>query len=356
MRGYEQNRRKKGKIILTFSLILVAFGAIVAVYVFFPQCLPEFLRFHEPYRAMASGAVIPISDDAAELLKMPESVSVSDIEAAIENNHNENFQYSFQTEAAYVVDELGNVLYAKNEHTQLYPASTTKMMTAYLALTYTEDLDALITVDELTGCYEWGSLLLYLEQGDQITMRDLLHALLMCSYNDSATAIAMEVGGSLEGFASMMNAQLQAIGAVETHFVTPHGLHDDEHYTTAHDLNLILQMAYELESLREIMMTEKATIRIIRDGEPIMYDLQNSSFFIRDAYKVPTMEYVGGKTGYTEKAGSCLASVFDLDGTKYFSTIMKSEDASYMTTILFDYYFAPEELASFSATIPLMRD
>ncbi len=356
MREYEQNRRKKGKILLILVLILVAFGAIAAVYVFFPQGLPEFLRLNEPYRAAASGSVIPLSDEAEELLKVPNAVRASEIEAAIENNLNENFQYSFQTEAAYVVDDQGKVLFAQNEHTRLYPASTTKMMTAYLALTHTEDLDALITVDELTGCYEWGSLLLYLEQGDQISMRDLLYALLMCSYNDSATAIAMEVGGSLEGFASMMNAQLQSIGASETHFVTPHGLHDDEHYTTAHDLNLILQMAFELESLREIMMTETATIKIIRDDEPIYYDLKNASFFIREAYEVPTMEYVGGKTGYTEKAGSCLASVFELEGTKYFSTIMKAEDASYMTTILFDYYFAPEELASFSATIPLMRD
>ncbi len=356
MREYEQKRRRKGKIFAAVSLVLVVFGAIAAVYVFFPQWLPEFLRLNEPYRAVASGSVIPLSNEAEELLKVPNIVKSADIEAAIENNLNENFQHSFQTEAAYVVDDQGKVLFAQNEHTRLYPASTTKMMTAYLALTHTEDLDALITVDELTGCYEWGSLLLYLEQGDQITMRDLLHALLMCSYNDSATAIAMEIGGSLEGFASMMNAQLQKIGANETHFVTPHGLHDDEHYTTAHDLNLILQMAYEVESLREIMMTEKATIRIIRNGEPILYDIQNSSFFVREAYQVPTMEYMGGKTGYTEKAGSCLASVFDFNGTKYFSTIMKSEDASYMTTILFDYYFAPKELASFSATIPLMRD
>ena len=349
-------RYKRKKMYIFLVIVLFFFACLSVVYICCPKWFGRFLGYQEAYKAVASGNVIPLSDNAADMLRVPKDVSVPDIEAALENNLNENFQYSFQTEAAYVVDENGDVLYAQKEHTKLYPASTTKLMTAYLALTHTEDLDELITVDELTGCYEWGSLLLYLEQGDQITMRDLLHALLMCSYNDSATAIAMEIGGSLEGFASMMNAQLQTIGANETHFVTPHGLHDDEHYTTAHDLNLILQMAYELESLREIMMTETATIKIIRDDEPIYYDLKNASFFLRDAYEVPTMEYVGGKTGYTEKAGSCLASVFDFNGTKYFSTIMKSEDASYMTTILFDYYFAPEELASFSATIPLMRD
>ena len=350
----EHSRSKAAVIIL--SVLGVVFAVVIGIYVFFPDWIPECFTGNPTYRAVASGRVIHLN--TGEVLQQDNlnQITALEIRAAIENNHHDNFQTCFQAEAAYVVDESNDVVYAKNEHTRLYPASTTKMMTAYLALTHTEDLDVLITVDELTGCYESGSLLLYLEQGDQITMRDLLHALLMCSYNDSATAIAMEVGGSLEGFASMMNTQLQNIGANETHFVTPHGLHDDEHYTTAHDLNLILQMAYELESLREIMMTDKATIRIIRNGEPILYDIQNSSFFVREAYQVPTMEYVGGKTGYTEKAGSCLASVFDFNGTKYFSTIMKSEDASYMTTILFDYYFAPEELASFSATIPLMRD
>ena len=214
----------------------------------------------------------------------------------------------------------------------------------------------MITVGELTGCYEWGSVLLYLQQGDQISMRDLLYALLLCSYNDAATAIAMEIGGDLDSFADLMNAKLQEIGATESHFVTPHGLHDEEHYTTAYDLNTILKFAYESELIREILMSETATIQIVRDEEPIFYDLRNSSFFIREAYEVPTMEYAGGKTGYTEKAGSCLASVFQLDGTRYYSTIMKSEDASYMTTVLFDYYFAPEELAAFSSTIPLLRD
>ena len=284
-----QNRGNKGKIILlTFLLLLIGFGIFYICHFTWLKLVGE---DKEAYRAVSSGNVVTLSDNAADLLRLSETITISDVEAALENNLNENFQYSFQTEAAYVVDEKGSVLYAQNEHTKLYPASTTKLMTAYLALTYTQDLDALITVDELTGCYEWGSLLLYLEQGDQITMRDLLHALLLCSYNDSATAIAMEVGGSLEGFSNMMNDQLQTIGAQESHFVTPHGLHDDEHYTTAYDLNLILQMAYDLEPLREILMTEKATIQIIRDGEPIVYDIQNSSFFLREAYQVPTMKY-----------------------------------------------------------------
>lgn len=350
------SRRKRGMILWIILSMVLVLAMAVGIYVFFPEWIPECFKGTPPYRAVASGNVISLEAES-ELPKSPlNQITPSEITAAIENNYHDNFQSCFQAEAAYVVDEYGEVLFAQNEHSKLYPASTTKMMTAYLALMYTEDLDAWITVDELAGCYETDSWLIYLKPGDRISMRDLLYALLMCSYNDAATAIAMEIGGSLEGFAEMMNTQLAEIGAEETHFVTPHGLHDEDHYTTAYDLNLILQMACEVESLREIMMTEEVTIEIYRGDETLVYDLENSSFFLKGAYDVPTMEYVGGKTGYTEKAGSCLASVFEYEDTWYYSTIMKTEDAPYMTTMLFDYYFAPEELAAFSATIPLMRD
>lgn len=310
-------------------------------------------RFRIP-AAVAAGPILQLSPKEIGL-EAGNQVSSQELEAAIQNNYDESFQHSFLAEAAYVIQDDGEVLYAQNEHTRLYPASTTKLMTAYLALTKTKDLNRKITVGELSGCYEDGSILLGLEPDDQISMRDLVTALMLRSYNDAATAIALEIGGSLEGFASLMNEQLAKIGANETHFVTPHGLHNDDHYTTAYDLNLILQMAYGLKPLQEIMVMPKATIEVIREGETISYDIQNGSFFVQGAYDVPSMQYVGGKTGYTEKAQSCLASVFRQGESLYFSAIMKSEDASYMTTILLDYYFAPEALPGFSRTIPLMR-
>lgn len=347
-----EKRKRFKKLGIIFGILLcIALAGGALLYWIHPQWLP----FSKPALS-AVNLDLNRPDGAITLSQKTGLVTAQELEAAIQNNYNENFQTSFRAEAAYVVDEKGEVVYAKNEHTRLYPASTTKMMTAYLAVTHTEDLDQLVTLAPLEGCYEDGSLILYLEEGDQITMRDLLNALLLCSYNDAATAIAMEVGGSLEQFSELMNQQLDQIGAEESHFVTPHGLHNDNHYTTAHDLNLILQMAWQNEEIQNIMMTPKATITVIRDGEPIEYDLPNTSFYIRGSYQVPSMTYVGGKTGYTQKAGSCLASVFEQDDKRYFSTIMKSEDASYMTAILMDYYFCPEALPSFSKTVPLMRD
>ena len=283
-------------------------------------------------------------------------IASEQIEQALSDCYTEDFQTSFQAEAAYVTDSTGQVIYAHNEHVRLYPASTTKLLTAFLALSHTAELDQLVTVGELSGCYEEGSLLLYLEPGDQISMRDLLYALLLCSYNDAATAIALEVGGSLEGFAELMNQQLQAIEASDSHFVTPHGLHDANHYTSAYDLNRIMQLAYSQEILRDIMTCEEASITVYRAEDELVYTLKNTSFFLRGLYQVPEMQYVSGKTGYTSKAESCLASVFEQDGILYYSAIMKSEDASYMTAVLLDYYFAPEALPAFTAQTPLMRD
>lgn len=341
---------KKRRVGIVLLGLLFIIGISVMLY-----CMWFQKAFFACQPVCAQGASFSLQDKILET-EMSQTVSASMIEAAQKSSYQENFQTSFQAEAAYVVDETGTVLYAKNEHTKLYPASTTKLMTAYLAVQHTEDLDALITVAPLEGCYEEGSLLLYLKEGDQISMRDLLYALLLCSYNDAATAIAMEVGGSLEGFSDLMNAQLQEIGAKETHFITPHGLHHEEHYTTAYDLNLILQMACSMPQIQEIMLEKEVAVSILREGEELVYTLKNSSFFVRDLYSVPDMTYTGGKTGYTSKAESCLASVFEQEGMQYYSTVMRSEDASYMTTVLFDYYFSPQALAAFSKTVPLMRD
>ncbi len=341
-------KKRRFGIVLLVLLFITGLG-VTLYFTWFQRAIPAC----QP--VCAQGASLFLQEEILEV-KLSQEVSAKMIEAAQQSSYQDNFQKSFQAEAAYVVDAAGKVLYAKNEHTRLYPASTTKLMTAYLAIQHTEDLDALITVAPLEGCYEEGSLLLYLKEGDQISMRDLLYALLLCSYNDAATAIAMEVGGSLEGFSELMNAKLQEIEANETHFVTPHGLHHEEHYTTAYDLNLILQMAYSLPEIQKIMLEKEAPILILREGESLTYTLKNSSFFVRDLYKIPDMMYIGGKTGYTSKAESCLASVFQYEEAQYYSTIMKSEDASYMTTVLFDYYFSPEALAAFSKTVPLMRD
>ena len=128
------------------------------------------------------------------------------------------------------------VLYAKTAHEKLPMASTTKIMTAILAIE-AGNLDALVTVPQEAYGVEGSSM--YLRLGEQISMRDLLYGLMLVSGNDAAVAIAVHVGGSVEGFAALMNAKAASLGAHNTHFVTPNGLPDPDHYTTAYDLALI---------------------------------------------------------------------------------------------------------------------
>lgn len=339
--------RKIFLILLIAALVIT--GTLFFLIFYSEQMTPEI-------SVMAGGYAEPMVISGEITLPVSNKVVSDDIQTALADSYDEIFQSSFAAKAAYVVDEAGEVIYAYNENEKLFPASTTKLMTAYLAVTMTEDLDALITVGPLSGCYEEGSMLLYLEEGDQISMRDLLYAMLLCSYNDAATAVAMEIGGSVEGFAKLMNEKAAEIGAKDTHFMNPHGLHDEDHYTTAHDLNLILRLASQNELIREMMLQEEQEISIFANEKEWIYELTNWNFYVRGLYSVSGMEYVAGKTGHTQKAGSCLASVFEKDGARYYSTILKAKDALYMTAILLDYYFAPDALAAFAASGSLMQD
>lgn len=138
------------------------------------------------------------------------------------------------------------VLYAKNIYDRLYPASTTKLMTALLALEH-GNLDSPVTVSqEAITFHENGVSTAKLKAGDSLTVRQLLYALLLPSANDAANVIAEAVGGSVDQFAAMMKEKAQALGATGSHFVNANGLQDENHYTTAYDLYLIFQAAYEV--------------------------------------------------------------------------------------------------------------
>ena len=186
------------------------------------------------------------------------------------------------------------VLYAKNAHEKLPMASTTKIMTAILAIE-TGKLDALVTVPKEAYGVEGSSM--YLRLGEKISLRDLVYGLMLVSGNDAAVAIAINVGGSIAGFAALMNEKAKALGAQNTHFVTPNGLHDAEHYTTAYDLALIASYAMQNETFREIVGT---TYYRTVTGE-ITRTVKNKNKIL--------WEYEGGngvKTGYTMAAGKCL--------------------------------------------------
>lgn len=223
------------------------------------------------------------------------------------------------------------VLYYKAAHEKLPMASTTKIMTCILAIENTKNIDEIIEVDDAAYAIEGSSI--YLKKNEKISVRDLLYGLMLASGNDAAVALACHVGGNVEAFAKMMNKKAKEIGCMNTNFVTPNGLHDEEHYTTAYDLSLIACYAMENELFREIV---GSTYYKAESGE-VVRTLKNKNKIL--------WQFDGGngvKTGYTMKAGKCLVFSAERDGMEIVGTVLNApnmfDDAKNLLTYGFENY------------------
>ena len=237
---------------------------------------------------------------------------------------------ALEKESAAGLFDINNkeVIYAKDIHERLYPASLTKIMTALVALKYgnTEDM---ITVTKNVEIKESGAQLCGLKPGDQLTLNQALHALLIDSANDAGVAIAEHVGGSIEGFAEMMNQEAVAIGATNSHFVNPHGLPDNDHYVTAYDMYLIMNEAMKYELFNEIIhMSDYSTVYFDQNGAEKDMSFSTTNLFLKGDYKSPEkITVIGGKTGTTNAAGNCLILITkDTAGNPYISVILRASE------------------------------
>ena len=216
------------------------------------------------------------------------------------------------------------VLYAEHVHERLYPASTTKMLTIYVALKYGK-LNDIVTISKNAVNVPNGSSVAYLKEGDQLSLKDLLYSLMLPSGNDSAVAVAEHISGDVQSFAKLMNQEAKLLGATNTHFVNPHGYHDKDHYTTAYDLYLILNKCLQNEIFVEIVSSnQREAIVKGANGESRPVIWQQTNQFINGLREVPDgVSVIGGKTGNTFEAGSCLAvHCKGKDGTPYIAIIM----------------------------------
>ena len=189
---------------------------------------------------------------------------------------------------------------AYNIHERLYPASTTKIMTALVAMKYA-DLSAVVTVSADASSINFAAdeKTCGLKTGDQLTLLDLLRGLLMESGNDAAVAIADHVAGSSEAFAQMMNDEARSLLATNTHFINSNGLHDVNHYTTAYDLYLIFNACIQHEEFVEIINTKQCTVQITgADGKVRQADWKQTNFYATGETALPqNAVIIGGKTG-----------------------------------------------------------
>lgn len=226
------------------------------------------------------------------------------------------------------------VLYAKNPHERLYPASLTKVMTALVAIKY-GSVDQTLTATSSVNIAESGAQLCGLKSGDRMTLNQALHILLLNSANDVAMLIAENVGGTVENFIQMMNDEAKALGATNSSFMNPHGLSDDNHYTTAYDLYLIFNEAIKYEKFTEIIgMSSYETSYYDGDGDTKEFTCRNTNWYLNGNAQSPeNITVLGGKTGVTSAAQHCLLILSkDTSGAPYISVILKSESRDLIYT------------------------
>jgi len=237
-------------------------------------------------------------------------------------------QVFLTSEAAELFDlENKEVLYAKNIHERLYPASLTKIMTALIALKY-GNLDEEVAVGWECEDIDPDSSVCEIDPGETYTLRQLLYGLMIASGNDAAMTIAVHVGGSVENFVALMNQEALEIGATNTHFVNVHGLHDENHYTTAYDIYLIFQEALKYDAFEDMISQKTYTATYTSaEGEQMEITWNSTNQFLTGESEQPDEVTVfGGKTGTTDEAGACL-SILSKDeyGNSYFSVILKAD-------------------------------
>ncbi|PIU64327.1 MAG: D-alanyl-D-alanine carboxypeptidase, partial [Armatimonadetes bacterium CG07_land_8_20_14_0_80_40_9] len=251
---------------------------------------------------------------------------------------NEAFsQPALTAQSAILVEaKRGKILFQKNIHQKMSPASITKIMTAILVLEK-GNLDDWVITSKRAATREVGESAIWLEEGEEMTLRDLLYALLIKSANDAAVAAAEHISGSVEEFVKLMNKKAKDLGAFETHFSNPHGFYGKEHYSTAYDLSLIARYALKNPYFAQIVKTKKEIIPW--EGHPWERVLINRNKLLW-RYKWAD----GVKTGSTKEAGYCLVASATRSNFQLVSVVLKSKKVWADSISLLNYGFKSYQL------------
>lgn len=219
------------------------------------------------------------------------------------------------------------VLASEHALDRVYPASTTKVLTALLTLEHCK-LTETVTVKEDIKFDENGVVAVGFKKGDKVKVEGLLNALLIESANDCAVVLAEHIAGSVEKFADMMNERAKELGATHCHFVTTNGLHNNNHYITAYDMYLIFKEAIKYDAFLNIVQKANYTLDYENaSGVPMSIPMDTTNHYILGDYNLPSNIFmIGGKTGTTSQAGSCLVILTkDSKGKQYISLVFHGE-------------------------------
>lgn len=240
--------------------------------------------------------------------------------------------------AVVLCADNGKVLYSKNEKEQLSMASTTKIMTALLTLEAAEADNKEITVTQQMVAVEGTSM--GLQVGDVVTLDTLAKGMLLCSGNDAANAAALSLADSQEAFARMMNEKAAQIGMKGTNFVTPSGLDDENHYTTAYDMALLGAYAMEMQAFADIASQKSITVEFIKPAQRRTLSNHNKLLRLYDGC-------IGVKTGFTKKSGRCLVSCAERNGVRLIAVTLNAPDDWNDHQNLLDYGFSQLQSVAF---------
>lgn len=233
--------------------------------------------------------------------------------------------------SACVIDiDTGRILAAKNENEKSEPASITKIMTALIALE-NADIKKVVTIPSAAAGVEGSSI--YIKSGEKYSLEDLLYGLMLRSGNDAATAIAIDVAGSVDAFVEKMNQKAQELGCTGTHFNNPHGLPDEKHYTTAHDMALITAAALRNDTFVKIVSTKNYTAEPDGAGETRSWQNKNKLLWQYEGA-------IGVKTGYTKSAGKTYVGAAERNGIRIAVVVLGAKDMWGDAATLLDDAFA----------------
>ena len=245
-----------------------------------------------------------------------------------EGNINLNTLYS---PYAVLVDlESGNVLAEQNSTERMYPASLTKIMTALITIEETEDMEQTTTLpsDIFPSLYEENASLAGFQPGETVTWKDLLYGVMLPSGAECCLTFARQIAGSEGAFVDLMNKKAEELGMNDTHFANATGLQDKKHYSTVRDIAVLLRYALENETFRQVFTARRYSV------PPTAYHSEgftfyNTMFQAMDNAGISDDDILGGKTGYTEKAGLCLASLAEINDREYILVTAKADGNHY---------------------------
>lgn len=273
-----------------------------------------------PYATMTDNSSFKLLTDSADKADtFASGLCVGDSEVPLEG-------YDIEQVSAAGLFDLNNseIVFATEMHEKLYPASLTKLLTALVAIKY-GSLDQVLTATNEVYISEPGAVICGIKSGDTMTMEQALHLLLIRSGNDVANLIAENISGSVEEFVTLMNEEAAKLGATNSHFMNPHGLHHTDHYTTVYDMYLIFKEAVKYEAITQIInMSSYSTTYKDKYGSNKNISVSTTNAFFRQLYAAPeNVTILGGKTGTTDEAGRCLGLyVKDTSGNPYIAIIL----------------------------------